>query len=1812
MYTPPSFRLKAAAVAVALCFVSSVVLANPTGGVVVNGAASIANNGNTLTITNTPGTVLNWQQFNIDKGQTTQFIQQSAQSTVLNRVVGNNPSQILGTLRSNGQVFLINPFGIMFGVGSVVDVNGLIASTLNISNADFLMGRLNFAGGNGTAVDNRGSITTPLGGRVYLIGNNVANQGVITSPQGHVLLAAGSQVSLVDSRTPHISVTLAAPAGGQAINLGSVSVQGGTIDMYAPLVLQEGVLRADSASRNVQGEIVLSASQGVTLTQGSVTSANGAQGGNITVQSAGATTVLGQVTAQGNVGAGGSVKVLGDQVTLTSSAQIDASGATGGGTALVGGDFQGKNAAVQNARVTNVAQGATIKVDALGKGNGGKSVVWANDATVFYGNISARGGAQGGNGGNVEVSGKRSLVFNGLVNTLAPAGKAGSFLMDPIGLCVVNDPAAMNCSSLILPSLVVSNLLTNGTYTLSTTGNDLIVVDPITIPVGTGGVMNTGKNLILQATNGNVLTLNKADAFARASTAMGGTIITNGASLTMSATGTTAGTGEVHVGNSIATNGGAFTINAQSLASIDGGGQPFALPNGSFPAGVYTAGGNVSISATDFMLGANQTVPGVSYPAVINTVVSGATALAPVGGALTIKATGGNVVDGVSIGVGSSLLTGTGRINLSGYSYTNQNTVNNGRTTYSIISTGQASFAFDHITNNFLDASVGSVLVQVYTPPATTGVPRDVFLGLPSTDTRCASTLCFTPGAINHIWAPQGLAIGSLGSINVAGNLLLEGGQSQYALVAVQDILLNAGITLRLPVVPAIDPATQQPITFPQTSLVMVAGNNVLNNVGASALTVPTGHSWSLFAKDQTTSSLNGLTANILNLGQNPQTFSNALAMGALSSLSAGNFSFVQLLGGLLNGSTLASGGQGNLAMFWGGALGMTWNTAPTGSTQTIAENNCAINPLLCGATTNSAVQANTQSTTNTATALKTTTVAAADLTYSASLGVNSGVQWVSYDDVRRSRQAARRDEEDLADANTRLARAGSAAERDSRGHEVELKAAAVDVKRAEGRVRETEMELRAAEAELRAAKTPEERVRAEVRQSVAAFRRADAEVQQANADARHAEADAKNAKTPEAKAAAEAKHAEAQGRLARAEVRKAEVEVENAQLESKQAANTPAAAGKRAEVEVKQANLEAKRAVAEVKQAKDPAARGVAEEKLSIALAKQAGAEARKANVEAQRADEDAKSSGSPVAQRFAADKKVEAEVKQSRAELREAEVAVKTAKDPVARANAEERVAHAALKASEAEVKQATASEERHGGEAAKANTAAKKAQLEERKAEVALKAERDEGKKSEAAVRLADARVKTAEAEEKQAAQEAKEARDGVKAVRSEASKAMLLKKAESSEARGVAKAMEVEARKADGDVKRAELEVKQAEAAVKAAKSPSQRAEAEKHLSEKQEALDAKRDMADRKHDALDKANDRAEEKEEAFHLARERRDARVVEAFGGVDLSSGGRKRSQELLEMRHDFMKEKFGVALKILADNPKAADVRKCEGGVVAGCIPVEAPRMNAAGDVLPKIALPWHTPTQAFLPAIQRKIAVVIGINAYQDPDIPALNGAVRDADAVATMLRDKLGYDVRVVHNATRADIVRTLNEVGDETGSKDSVVVYYAGHGYQMEDTKEGYWIPSDASTSSPDNWVSNSDLNQLLTNIPAKQMLLVSDSCFSGALTNEQKVSSKVTSVETPVEILGKRSVVIMSSGGEEPVMDEGRDGHSIFAWHLMDKVQKLDSFEHGAEVFDAIRAGVAADGVPQLPEYGASLSAGHVKGGEYLFEVRKY
>ncbi|MBX9903300.1 MAG: filamentous hemagglutinin N-terminal domain-containing protein [Burkholderiales bacterium] len=433
-----TMRRTAAATAVAACF-SGVILidevrANPVNPMVVHGTASFSTAGNILNITNSPNAIINWGSFSIGVNELTRFIQQSGSSAVLNRVIGQDPSAILGALQSNGRVFLINPNGIVFGANAQINVAGLVASTLNLSNDDFLNNRMKFTDGAGAgSVVNQGSIS---GGSVYLIGKAVSNDGLITSPNGEVILAAGNSVELVNPGTPNLRVEIVAP-DNEAKNLGAITADAGRIGIYAGLVNNSGTLRADSAVVE-GGRIVLKASKNVHLAAGSQTSVSGTSGGRIDIQAGDTTIVEGDIAATGSAGAGGTVKVLGNLVGLTGHANIDASGDTQGGTVLVGGDYQGRNPDVQNAFRTYVGPDVTIHADAITAGDGGRVIVWADDATRSYGNISARGGAQGGDGGFVETSGKGYLAVTRAPDISAPAGQGGTWLLDPLNITVTS------------------------------------------------------------------------------------------------------------------------------------------------------------------------------------------------------------------------------------------------------------------------------------------------------------------------------------------------------------------------------------------------------------------------------------------------------------------------------------------------------------------------------------------------------------------------------------------------------------------------------------------------------------------------------------------------------------------------------------------------------------------------------------------------------------------------------------------------------------------------------------------------------------------------------------------------------------------------------------------------------------------------------------------------------------------------------------------------------------------------------------------------------------------------------------------------------------------------------------------------------------------------------------------------------------------------------------------------------------------------------------------------------------------------------
>ncbi|CAG0978240.1 partial Heme/hemopexin-binding protein, partial [Rhodocyclaceae bacterium] len=492
-YSPRS-RLLAAAVAG--CFVSAPAFTQlPTNPTVVSGSATFSQTANVLTVTNSNGTIINWDTFSIGAGKTTYFQQTSASSAVLNRVVTADPSQIYGTLASNGKVWLVNPAGIMVGAGGVVDTAGFVGSTLRVGDADFLAGRLNFQAtpGAGSFV-NQGTITAPSGGSVYLIGSAVSNEGIIATPGGETILAAGETVNLIDTATPGVKVEVTG-AAGDVTNLGTVLADAGRIGMAGVIVRNSGTLNASSVV-NEGGRIFLKASRDAYV--------DGA----------------GRIVATGTKG--GRVEVLGDTVTIKDQAEIDVSGVTGGGTLLVGGDYQGRNPEIQNARTTYVGRNTRLKADAQQAGNGGKVIVWSDDTTTVLGTISARGGDEGGDGGFVETSGYRRLAFDARVDTRAPQGKVGNLLLDPSEFCIDNDGTTCSgsyagynyLSQASLNGNLTSNHVTLQTDGTGSYGGDVVIKNASGITgnsayglsiLAYGGAGGTG-NITIENSNLNSLT----------------------------------------------------------------------------------------------------------------------------------------------------------------------------------------------------------------------------------------------------------------------------------------------------------------------------------------------------------------------------------------------------------------------------------------------------------------------------------------------------------------------------------------------------------------------------------------------------------------------------------------------------------------------------------------------------------------------------------------------------------------------------------------------------------------------------------------------------------------------------------------------------------------------------------------------------------------------------------------------------------------------------------------------------------------------------------------------------------------------------------------------------------------------------------------------------------------------------------------------------------------------------------------------------------------------------------------------------------
>ncbi len=409
--------------------------------------------------------IVNWQSFNIGAGNSVQINQGGANAAMLARVVGNDPSQLLGSLKADGKLFLINQRGILVGEGATIDTAGFMASTLDVSDAEFLAGgAMTFKGDSDAGIVNLGKITASEG-NVMLFAHTVKNAGEISAPKGKAALGAGSEVFVAAGDDPSFVIKVNVPATTEKTGVENSGVidaaqaelkaAGGSI--YEMAINQSGVIRASGVeTRN--GRVLLTA-----------------EGGTVGV--------TGSVVAHNADGSGGEI--------------------------LVGGDYRGGNQDIPNATRTVVTATAKLEANATTEGKGGgKVIVWADDATRFLGRIDAAGSG----GGFAEVSGKRVLDFR--PSATIELGRGGTLLLDPEALIISNsadsgtstsagdpftfgantEPATLSVTTL-QAQLAASNVILD----TSLSAGDIVFSDAVTWATSNALTAKAGGSILINA-----------------------------------------------------------------------------------------------------------------------------------------------------------------------------------------------------------------------------------------------------------------------------------------------------------------------------------------------------------------------------------------------------------------------------------------------------------------------------------------------------------------------------------------------------------------------------------------------------------------------------------------------------------------------------------------------------------------------------------------------------------------------------------------------------------------------------------------------------------------------------------------------------------------------------------------------------------------------------------------------------------------------------------------------------------------------------------------------------------------------------------------------------------------------------------------------------------------------------------------------------------------------------------------------------------------------------------------------------------------
>jgi filamentous hemagglutinin family protein len=1945
----------------------------PTGGSVVHGQATIVTSGGRMTVTNSSNAILNWQSFSVGKANAVRFDQPSVSSQVLNRVLGNDPSQIFGNLSSNGKVWLLNPNGVLFGRDARVDVASLVASTLNVNDHDWLAGRFqltnSLAGGNNAAIINQGQLRTTLGGQVALLAGEggVRNEGLIEAPGGQVLLAAGQSINLVDTGVPNLALRVTAPQG-EALNLGSVLVAGGRIDIQAAIVNQQGIVRADAIGQGAAGEVRLRASQSLDIAAGSVTSANGASGGQVLLDGgAGTALVAGNVAATASAGVGGDVRLTGRHVGVLDGGSIDASGALGGGEILVGGGAHGMDTSVANAEATYIAPTASLAADAIQRGDGGRVIVWSDHATRAYGRFSARGGAQGGDGGLVETSGGWLDARPSSILTTAPKGRAGRWLLDPNDIDIVDGIYDYNISSgpnfTTLDDLAV---ITTATITSALNAGNNVSITTSSAGSNTqhGDIRMDGATISAAPTSPVSLTLTAS----RNIEITASTIETTASpmAITLSAANGASGVGAVLIDNStLSSRGGAINIGGAATAVGAHGTAPFAAAVGYDPddsgADFRVSGVSISNNSRIDALNGSVIVSGASiaqygeqtstttgfFPSGVElqdstiqggsillqgwvdseqgaagTRIANSTLSAP-GGTVTINGSGtsngsflldqdtglgfyprgvnifrDSSVSASSIAVNGSMnstesdvvgfildgasLTASGGITLTGSSPVwalalDHSTVSAGTTLTATAPAGDIGADASRLSSlgsfslnasgaqNGVDVSGGSTL-QSGGAMTISANGADGFIAMDRSSLGAGGALGLSATGAGGYITLASSPLSATGAINlltgVGGFVQLDDSVTAGGTITVRtdDLALNVEVCDQ-----CTPTAARLEASAPGNAIVIAGAaaatntTTMLNSAGSAALSTPNGR-WLVYATDPT----DGVNFDAGGLAHGatyynttfPSTGTPAIAdqnlllfslAPQLSAASGGqpivktydgsalvNVSSFQQIQGAINGDQVfgrfsdpnagigkaivlfpagapvqAIDAQGR-PVYGYGALGAPFTLsgdvarAPLTLSGVVAANKvydgntvAAISggalAGLVGTESLTLISGNSQFDNKDAGIGKTVTgtVALADGANGGLAGnylLGSGTFTTSADITRRPLTlggvtAANKvydgtttatlaggtlvglvgaetlalgslsGQFDTKDAGTGKTVTGTVALADGANGGL-----ANNYSLASGAVTTTADITRRplTLGGVTAANKVYDGTTAATLAGGALVGLVGAEsLTLATGNGRF---DTKDAGTGKTVTGTVTLADGANGGLAG-----------NYSLAS-------AAFTTSADITRRPLTLSGVAADNKVYDGNTIATIG------GGVLAGLVGTEGLTLSSSNARFDSKDAGSGKTVTGTatladganggLAGNYSLASGAFTTTADIDRANLAyvaqpqtlllglpapsfTGTVTGFVGEDTLQNSTTGSLMFAASTSTFTVPGSYAIQGFGLSAMNYVFSQAPSN-----------------ATALVVLPSTEVPP-------------ESIVGLK----EGIKFVVLPPATTSPTQGrtVDVSQWLQVNPSDGSTSFRGIPISQLSLETLASLLTSREKYKEQLFGEAIEKLERDPTLAD-------------------APLCATARQA----ATGSCLITETLKQEVASLSTQRVGAAPMAAPAPAQAAAPAPAAAAAAPPAAPATA-----KAPASTAAESATVSAAIAELLATgkrpikSAVLPQINRKIAVLIGGDVYADKRIPRLGNAVSDARALATIFNNNLGYETVVLQNATKSSIIRTLNLVAAEAGPKDSIVVYYAGHGQLVPATGLGYWLPADADATKPETWLSNSDIGKLIALFGSSQVALISDSCFSGSLVSSERIRPSPAGVDAEA-LLSHRAAVVMTSGGNEPVFDDGQSGHSPFAFSLMQALQQVPNWQPGGNVFERVRFAVARK-LPQRPRYGAALTAGHQTGSDYLFELRE-